>query len=70
VKEFAAPAIRASRASDLAAVRLLLDDAQLPTADLASAAGLRFWVLEARDELIGAVAWNAPTAGLWCARLW
>jgi amino-acid N-acetyltransferase len=63
VKERAAATIRASRASDLSAVRRLLDDAQLPTADLASNPALRCWVLEVRNELIGVIGLECADVG-------
>ena len=56
----ATPSIRRARAADLGHVRFLLSEAQLPTADLDTAPGLRCWVLELGDELIG-------TIGLECA---
>jgi len=50
-----APSIRRSRAQDLEAVRLLLSEAGLPTADLSSAPGLRCWVLEAGVAVVGVI---------------
>jgi len=63
VKQPAAAIVRASRASDYTAVRRLLDDAQLPTADLASAPGLRCWVLEMHDEVVGVVGLECADRG-------
>lgn len=48
--------IRSGRASDLTAVRELLEGAQLPTSDLATAPGLQIWVAECGDELVGVIA--------------
>jgi amino-acid N-acetyltransferase len=47
--------IRTSRAADFSSVRDLLVAARLPTEDLNSAAGLRFWVAEDQDRIVGAV---------------
>lgn len=55
--------IRRTRASDIAAVRLLLSQAGLPTADVASAPGLRFWVLEAGDEVAGVIGMECAGEG-------
>jgi amino-acid N-acetyltransferase len=49
------PAIRRSRASDLAAVLALLKGAGLPTDDLTIAPGLHFWVLESEQDLCGVI---------------
>ncbi|HTV79760.1 MAG TPA: arsenic resistance N-acetyltransferase ArsN2 [Steroidobacteraceae bacterium] len=48
-------ALRPSNRSDFEAVRALLSDAGLPTEDLASAPGLRFWVGEQGDLIVGAI---------------
>jgi amino-acid N-acetyltransferase len=47
--------VRVSTAADLAAIRALLINAALPILDLDSATGLRFWVAEDGDQLIGAI---------------
>jgi amino-acid N-acetyltransferase len=47
--------LRASNRSDFANVSALLSDAGLPTQDLASAVGLRFWVAEQGSSIVGAV---------------
>lgn len=51
-----AVAIRESIAADRAAVRVLLATAGLPTADLESAPGLRFWVADEGGRVVAAVA--------------
>ena len=58
-----APSIRRSHALDLAAVRLLLSAAHLPTTDLTNAPGLRCWVLEAGGELIGVIGLECAASG-------
>jgi amino-acid N-acetyltransferase len=50
------PSIRIGRPADLTAALLLLEQAGLPTADLATARELTMWVLESGDALVGAVA--------------
>lgn len=52
----AAAAIRRGRPSDWAAVVDLLQQARLPTDDLAHGPQLAFWVLEIEQQLAGAVA--------------
>jgi N-acetylglutamate synthase-like GNAT family acetyltransferase len=47
--------VRPTTAADLAAVRTLLEQSALPTADLTTALGLRLWVLMEGDQLVGAV---------------
>ncbi len=47
--------VRASKAADFRTVKELLAAAQLPTADLDSAPGLRFWVTEDEDRIVGAI---------------
>jgi amino-acid N-acetyltransferase len=47
--------IRASRAPDFFTVRELLAAARLPVEDLNTAPGLRFWVAEDQDRIVGAV---------------
>jgi amino-acid N-acetyltransferase len=42
--------------ADLPGVLALLQSANLPTADLTSAQGLKMWVLEAKDALLGVIA--------------
>ena len=49
------PIIRRGRDADLVAVLALLQEAGLPTADLASAAGLHMWVLLDNESLIGVI---------------
>ena len=58
-----AAAIRPARTTDLAAVCSLLREAKLPTDDLASAPGLRSWVLEADGALIGHIALECAGEG-------
>lgn len=48
--------IRRGRLSDMAAILRLLEDAGLPTADLPHVEGLRLWVLEEGDSLLGVIA--------------
>jgi N-acetylglutamate synthase-like GNAT family acetyltransferase len=55
-------AIRRGQSSDLASIAELLRAAGLPTADLASAPGLRAWVLEIDGELSGTVALEGTEA--------
>jgi amino-acid N-acetyltransferase len=55
VTRSALPPIRASVSSDLSAVAALLHDAKLPIEDLATAPGLKLWVLEIEGQLAGAV---------------
>ena len=66
VNDLLQPLIRRGRASDLAAVAVLLQEAKLPTEDLANAPGLSLWVLEIEGELAGAVALEGtePTSRL------
>jgi amino-acid N-acetyltransferase len=47
--------VRGATASDLAAVRILLEQSALPTADLTTAPDLRLWVLMDGEQLVGAV---------------
>jgi amino-acid N-acetyltransferase len=47
--------VRVSRAPDLSKVRDLLAAARLPIEDLNTAPGLRFWVAEDQDRIVGAV---------------
>jgi amino-acid N-acetyltransferase len=47
--------IRASRAADFSGVRDLLIAGRLPTEDLNRAPGLRFWVAEDQNRIVGAV---------------
>jgi N-acetylglutamate synthase-like GNAT family acetyltransferase len=47
--------VRASRSADQAAVRELLIGSNLPVADLDTAPGLRFWVMENNGAVIGAI---------------
>ena len=47
--------IRRSKSADLDGVRKLLTEAGLPVLDLESAPGLRFWVAEDGDRLIGTI---------------
>jgi amino-acid N-acetyltransferase len=54
-----ANSVRASTAADLVAIRALLVSAALPVQDLDSAAGLRFWVAEDGDQVIGAIGLEA-----------
>lgn len=58
--------VRPARRTDIAAVHVLLSVAQLPTVDLASGPGLRYWVLEAGDEVIGvnSLEWCGGAAAL------
>jgi amino-acid N-acetyltransferase len=57
--------VRASRAADFSSVRDLLVAAGLPTEDLNSAPGLRFWVAEDQARIVGAVGLESlGTAGL------
>jgi N-acetylglutamate synthase-like GNAT family acetyltransferase len=57
--------MRASTAADFGQVRALLAGAGLPVEDLDTAPGLRFWVAEDGDELIGAIGLEqSGTAGL------
>ena len=42
-------------AADLTAIRSLLDQARLPSADVGTGPGARFWVLREGDRCIGAV---------------
>jgi len=57
--------IRASNAADFGQVRTLLIGAGLPTEDLGTAPGLRFWVAEDHGEIVGAIGLErAGTAGL------
>jgi amino-acid N-acetyltransferase len=60
------PVIRRGHSSDLPAVAALLREAKLPTQELASASGLRVWVLEIEGKLAGAVALQGtdPTSRL------
>jgi amino-acid N-acetyltransferase len=55
--------VRASKAADFSRVRDLLAAALLPTEDLNSAPGLRFWVAEDQDRIVGAVGLEALGAG-------
>jgi amino-acid N-acetyltransferase len=55
-ESIAAVSIRHGQSTDLPAVLVLLHGAGLPTADLTSAHGLKMWVLEARDSLLGVIA--------------
>jgi amino-acid N-acetyltransferase len=55
MKVTSAISVRVSTAADLVAIRALLINAALPILDLDSAAGLRFWVAEDGDQLIGAI---------------
>jgi amino-acid N-acetyltransferase len=48
--------IRRGQPADMPAVVALLQGAGLPTADLTSAHGLKVWVLEARESLLGVIA--------------
>jgi amino-acid N-acetyltransferase len=50
------PTIRGGQSTDLPAALALLQGAGLPTADLPSAPGLKTWVLEASDSLVGVIA--------------
>jgi N-acetylglutamate synthase-like GNAT family acetyltransferase len=47
--------VPATTAADLAAVRALLEQSALPTADLMTAPNLRFWVHIDNNQLVGAV---------------
>ena len=47
--------IRSGQLADLPAVTALLNDAGLPTGDLASASDLHLWVLEADGNVVGAI---------------
>jgi amino-acid N-acetyltransferase len=47
--------VRATTATDLAAVCTLLEDSALPTTDLATAKDLRFWVLVDSGIVVGAI---------------
>jgi amino-acid N-acetyltransferase len=47
--------VRASRAADFPQVRDLLIASRLPIEDLNTAAGLRFWVAEEQDRIVGAI---------------
>jgi N-acetylglutamate synthase-like GNAT family acetyltransferase len=51
-----APDIRRARATDLPAILALLENAGLPTADIASIDKPQMWVLEERDAIVGAIA--------------
>jgi hypothetical protein len=51
--------IRASKTADFSKVRDLLVAAGLPAEDLNSAPGLRFWVAEDQDRVIGAIGLEA-----------
>ncbi|MGC1459272.1 MAG: hypothetical protein WA825_13445, partial [Steroidobacteraceae bacterium] len=48
-------AVRASTVADFQPVRDLLSAAHLPIEDLHTAAGLRFWVAEDEDHIVGAI---------------
>jgi amino-acid N-acetyltransferase len=48
--------IRRGLSTDIPAVLALLQGAGLPTADLKSSEGLKMWVLEARDSVVGTIA--------------
>jgi len=63
MKAVIAPRIRCAHASDLAAIRRLLERAYLPTEDLTSAPGPRFWVLEAGAELVGVIGLDRAGPG-------
>ncbi len=47
--------VRSSRAEDFRIVRDLLSAAHLPVDDLNSSPGLRFWVAEDKDRIVGAI---------------
>jgi amino-acid N-acetyltransferase len=48
-------AVRVARAADFSRVRDLLIAARLPIEDLKSASGLRLWVAEDQDRIVGAI---------------
>jgi amino-acid N-acetyltransferase len=50
------PSIRVGRPADLPAVLRLVENANLPTADLAKARELTIWVLEVEGALVGVIA--------------
>ena len=50
--------VRASNTADLGAIRTLLVSAALPVQDLDTATGLRFWVTEDGDRLVGAIGFE------------
>jgi amino-acid N-acetyltransferase len=57
--------VRAATAADAAAIRDLILGAGLPVADLDRAPGLRFWVVEDGDRIVGAIGLEAfGAAGL------
>jgi amino-acid N-acetyltransferase len=59
------PRVRGADPADTTAVRELLNGAQLPVADLDRAAGLRIWVVEEDNHLVGAIGLErSGTAGL------
>ena len=49
-------AVVAAGAADLAAIRALLAEAELPTADLADSSPIRFWLIREHGTLLGTVA--------------
>ena len=51
--------VRASTAADFSKVRDLLASARLPIEDLNVAPGLRFWVAEDQDQVVGVVGLEA-----------
>jgi protein-tyrosine-phosphatase/N-acetylglutamate synthase-like GNAT family acetyltransferase len=55
--------VRSARASDLTAVVELLAGTKLPTSDLATAPGLRSWVAEAGNEIVGVIAMERYDSG-------
>lgn len=44
-------------------IHLLLDEAHLPTSDLACAPGLRCWVFDAGGELVGVIGLQRAQSG-------
>jgi amino-acid N-acetyltransferase len=57
--------LRASTSADQAAVRELLNESNLPVADLDTAPGLRFWVTEDNGRIIAAIGFERHgSAGL------
>src|ERR1700760_4884596 len=47
--------LRASNLSDLAAIKALLSECVLPTADLDNVTAVRFWIAEENSTLVGTI---------------